>query len=388
MNALRDRELVSELADRPELLAIADAVAETQRSRRHVPKGVLPLAAALTSAVVVVLAAPWGGSGPSVVEDALAAIGNRPVLHAVVEYSGDDAIVDLATGRSRPRLHRIEYWFDESRHQFRSRLSTDGVRTSEQVVTARRSCSDLGCVANDGLTAHLDPALAGFTTRYRKALQSGDASVTGKARIEGHDVELLTFSDSTGATTTVAVDAATHRPVRFSSTYPGGRRSPPFTVVAIESTSRDDDTFAPPRLSPPRPTTGEVSAGEEITLSRAEQALGRVPLWLGRDGLERIELQRTRTQISDGRRIAGVVVRLRYRTMQVGLATTAAGGYALGVGDGVDPEPPRGAVAIGRDWGGPRRWYGELRVRSFWVTLVAETRDELLAAARALRPAR
>jgi hypothetical protein len=340
------------------------------------------------SAAVVVLAAPWGGGGPSVVEDALAAIGNGPVVHAVVEYSGDDAIVDLATGRSRPRVHRIEYWYDESRQQFRSRLSTDGVRTSEQVVTAQRSCSDLGCAANDGLTAHLDPALTGFTTGYREALEAGDASVTGKARIEGRDVELLTFSDGSGATTTVAVDAATYRPVRFSSTYPGGRRSPPFTVVAIESLSREEDAFAPPTLSPPRPTSGEVSAGEEITLARAEKALGRAPLWLGRDALEQVELQRTRTEISDGRRVAGVVVRLRYRTMQVGLATTAAGGYALGVGDGVDPAPPRGSIAIGRDWGGPRRWYGELRLRGFWVTLVAETRDELLTAARALRPAR
>jgi hypothetical protein len=56
--------------------------------------------------------------------------------------------------------------------------------------------------------------------------------------------------------------------------------------------------------------------------------------------------------------------------------------------DGGDPAPPSGSIAISRDWGGPRRWQGELRVDRFWVTLVAETRQELLASARALRPAR
>jgi hypothetical protein len=127
MNALRDRELVDVLADRPDLLAIADAVAETKPRRKRRPSGVIALAAALAAAAAVALVAPWGNRGPDVVERALAAIGTGPVLHAVVEYSGDDAIVDLETGRSVKRVHRTEFWYDDANRSLRTRLSTDGV---------------------------------------------------------------------------------------------------------------------------------------------------------------------------------------------------------------------------------------------------------------------
>lgn len=393
MNALEDHELVELLGDRPDLFAVADAVASTQRTRRRrAPRRPLVAAAVAAVAAAVVLAAPWGDRGPDVLDRALAAIGNGPVLHAVVEYSGDDAIVNLATGESTRRVHGMEFWYDRGRRAFRSRLSTDGVQLSDQVVTPERICSDVGCVDSGGMTAQLDPSLAGFTTGYREALASGDAVLVGESRIDGRPAKLLRFTGSSGETTTVSVDAETHRPLQFFSRYPGGRRSPLFTVVEVESISRDETLFAPPKLSPSRPTAGEVSDGREITLTEASRALGRAPLWLGeRDAeggaLRTIELQHARTTFTDGREVEGVVVRLRYGRLQVGLATRPEGAYALGMEDGADPAPPAGSIAITRDWGGPRRWAGELRVDGFWVTLVAETREALLRAARSLRPA-
>jgi hypothetical protein len=392
VNALEDRELVDVLADRPDLLAVADAVALTQR-RRRAPRRGAAIAVIAAAAAGVLLAAPWGDRGPGVLDGALAAIGTGPVIHAVVEYSGDDAIVDLGTGKSTRRVHRMEFWYDESRLAFRSRLSTDGVQTTDGVTTPDLACSDAGCVDNDGLTAQLDPSLAGFTTGYRDALASGDAVVTGQSRVGDRAARLLTFTGSSGETTTVTVDAETHRPLQFFSRYPGGRRSPLFTVIAAESIARDDSLFVPPKLSAPRPTAGSVSAGEAITLVEAARALGRAPLWLGERSdvagkLRKIELQRARTEFTDGREVDGVVVRLRYGRLQVGLASEPEGAYALGMEDGGDPAPPAGAIALTRDWGGPRRWSGELRVDGFWVTLVAETREALLRAARSLHPAR
>jgi hypothetical protein len=63
----RDREVLEELRDDPELLAIADAVVETQRLRRRTPFGALT-AVALAAAALFVLAlvSPWdrGGEPP------------------------------------------------------------------------------------------------------------------------------------------------------------------------------------------------------------------------------------------------------------------------------------------------------------------------------------
>src|SRR5207248_1342318 len=79
---LRDPDLLELLADKPELLAIADAVAATQQPprrtllhRRSVRVGVV--AAAALVAVVVALVLPRGNSG--IVDRALAAIGTGSV---------------------------------------------------------------------------------------------------------------------------------------------------------------------------------------------------------------------------------------------------------------------------------------------------------------------
>ena len=51
---IRDREVLEELRDDPELLAIADALVETQRLRRRAPLGALT-AVAVAAAVLFLL---------------------------------------------------------------------------------------------------------------------------------------------------------------------------------------------------------------------------------------------------------------------------------------------------------------------------------------------
>jgi hypothetical protein len=52
---IRDREVLEELRDDPQLLALADAVVETQRlSRRRIPLGLLT-AVAVAAAILLVL---------------------------------------------------------------------------------------------------------------------------------------------------------------------------------------------------------------------------------------------------------------------------------------------------------------------------------------------
>jgi hypothetical protein len=390
MNAVRDRELVELLADDPELLAIADAVAATQKARRRAPARLLLLAAALAAAGSLALLAPWNERGPTIVDSALAAIGSGPVVHAAVEYSGDDALVDLSTGKSTPRVHRIEYWFDAERKLLHTRLSTDGVKITEVVEGPDMAYSDLGSWKTNGFSPQLDPALAGFATGYREALENGSAREVGKTKIGLRPVTLLAFQRGTRAVLTVAVDEETGRPLRFWSTYAGGRRSPDFGVVELDTLGRSPALFRHPELAPPRPTAGSGSEGRPITIEHAAAAWGATPLWLGSTfagrPLDSVELQQVTAELTDGTKVEGSVLRLAYGDLRVGLAHDLAGAYAVGMEDGGDPPPPSGSIAITRDIGGSRGWAGEFRSHGLNVSLVAPTSVELIDAARALRP--
>jgi hypothetical protein len=392
MNVARDREAVKLLADDPQLLAIADAVAATQKTRRRVPARLLLLAAALAAAGSVALLVPLGEGGPSIVDEALAAIGSGPVVHATVEYSGDDALVDLATGKSTRRVHRIEYWFDAERKLLHTRLSTDGVKITEVVEGAEMAHSDLGSWKTDGFSPQLDPALAGFATGYREALEDRSAREVGKTKIGLRPVTLLAFQRGTREVLTVAVDEETGRPLRFWSTYAGGRRSPDFEVVELRTLGRSPALFRRPEPAPPRPTAGSGSKGHVIAIEDAAAAWGAMPLWLGRTfagrPLESVELQPVSAELTDGTKVEGSVLRLTYGRIRVALGSDLAGAYAVGMEDGGDPPPPPGSIAIMRDIGGPRSWAGELRSHGLYVALGAATSVELIDAARALRPVR
>ena len=390
MNALHDPEVVELFRHEPELLALADATAATQRRARRMPKRALALAAAFAGASVVALLAPWGERGPDVVDQALAALGAGPVLHAVVVYSADDATVDLETGRSTPRVHRTEYWYDSARSMLRAKLSTDGVRVSEIVATPRGGVSDTGRWTNGRVSAVLDPLLAEFATGYRQALEDGRAREVGPTTVDSRKAVVLEIERSTTDTTTVIVDAETYRPLQFYSTYVGGRRSPVLTVVAIETLLREPSQFAAPAPSRPRPTTGTGTEGEPVTFDEAERALGTRPLWLGGRfagaSYPVAERSRMTVELSDGRTLAGAVVRLRYGRIHVSMAPEPDGEFILGLDTG-EPMPPAGSIAITHDWGGPRNWAGKLRSHGFWVSIVAPTREDLLDAARSLEPA-
>src|SRR5437016_3123671 len=96
---LRDPEIVELLADKPELLALADAYADTQRSakakglRRAAPR-ILAVASAAAAVVAAVVLSTGGGGDHGIVDRALAAIGNGQVLHLVTRSPTGTVIVD------------------------------------------------------------------------------------------------------------------------------------------------------------------------------------------------------------------------------------------------------------------------------------------------------
>jgi len=423
MNAVADPEVIELFAERPELLAIADAVAQTQQRRLRWSRASLLLTAAVAAVAVLALVAPWRSNGPSGLERALAAVGAGPVIHAVVEYSSpDEALIEIASGKERPRVHRTEYWFDGERRQLHTRLLVDGVQITEIVETPEQAYSDLGSwPTGGGFAPQLDPALAGFVTQYRESLESGKAQLAGTTTVEGRAALRLELRLERGLIEQVILDAETYEPLRFSilqepdqsptgvvldprtgtlsrslprrahgrvdRARAGIGRRPEWRVVTIESLPRDPAFFAPPKLSPPRPTAGSRGPSDEVTLAEATRALGRPPLWLGHvfggHALDSIELARPRTEWTDGRRAEGVLVTMSYGPVTVSEAVDTAAGYQLGFDDGSNPPAPAGFLEAA---GEPPA--GELRKDGMLLRIEAPDRATLLEAARALSVAR
>ena len=150
-SAFADLEVIELLAERPDLLAIADAVAATQRTQPVRRSGRLPVrlvavAAVLGVAVAVALVSPWSGRG-GLVDRALAAIGSGEVIHVVetAEVPGA-SVVDLRTGAESPVEHTTEIWFDGERGLLRSVQRIGDTVTIETLETPQGAWTQAGRV--------------------------------------------------------------------------------------------------------------------------------------------------------------------------------------------------------------------------------------------------
>jgi hypothetical protein len=416
-----DSEVLDLLRDRPQLLRIAAAINSTRsirRQRRSVRFALVAMLAVVGTVIAVVLS--FSERGPSLTDRALAALGTGPVIHAVVQYSSPkDVVVNLATGESYERIHATEYWFDRARSLLHTRLTTDGRMLTEIVETPAGSDSDLGHYPG-GLAAQLDPALAGFVTRYREALASGQAKVVGQEQVDGRDVTLLRIRLDHGASEDVGVDSATYRPLFFRVNLQPrvgsiSREIPTWQVATIESLPRDPSYFAKPTLSAPRPTGGGGGPTRELTPDQAANALERTALWVGRRfnavRLARVQFQQVQTDYTDGSRHEGNKLKFTYgdlgptgrlRTSEpwliVAEAASVAASYQLGFNDGGDPPAPEGSIVVKDNSlfvqpshpAIPERaeWTGRLIRNGMYIELSASSRELLLAAARALGPLR
>lgn len=214
---LRDVEVIELLAEKPELLAIADAVSATQRttagprrSRVAVRGAVVAVAAA--AVIIGVLAAPQSQSG--IVGRALAAIGDGPIMHLVTAMPSGTVYVNLKTGERTAPVLREELWTDQQGRHLHLVLSENG-----------RVLGDL--LLPQDATGHLragspDPAFTALWTGYRAALQNGAAKLAGRGTVEGRSVYWLRFKPIHYSppvphppTTEVAVDAHSYKPILY-----------------------------------------------------------------------------------------------------------------------------------------------------------------------------
>ncbi len=404
---IKDPEVMEALRAEPELLALADALQSTQPRLEPLPPArrarsrrfrIAAVGLAATAALILVLVSPWdSGSGPSLVDRALAAVGDRPVLHTVLRFT-QGVRIDLQTGRSTPISRYGELWYDAERHVYRSVARVDG-RVVYRAV---------GTTASLGID---DPTL--LSTLYRQALRQGKVHKAGEGVVRGHHVIFLVGSGP-GGSMRAALDARTFQLLRLQF-FQGGRLQSQLDVLVMETLTRAQAHLPPtaPKVdssvsgssssssgsaSPTPPGPGDLAK----QLRDAERVFGRPPLWAGPtiDGHElgSVQLERT-TASSHGQTARGRVLSLDYGApsgpgsqpfleIEEGPAASAARLWSI---QG-DYAPPAGYLDLrsGTSSSGPHtertQWTGLMRQNGFYLRLTSWSRQTLLDAARTLRP--
>lgn len=399
---IRDREVIEELRDEPELLALADAVVETQRIRRSFrpwrAATVLALAGAL---FLLVLASPWdrGSSNVPILERALAGIPTRgPVLHAVLSYS-DGWRVELATGKTTRRSTFAEVWYDKDRSLARVVVRRDGKMMADRTVSGSE---------RDLAFALLFPIPLDETDFYREALAREEAKVVGEGTWRGRPVYWLELRRRDAPSTMqVGVDRETYQPVVMRSVNSEGKPAGnEIGLVDLEYIPRSQAHFGEVEGK----AGSEFSAGgssfssdDSLSPARARTALGVTAAWAGEtlEGLplRRIWLAEASYQAEGKQEHTDKQLQLVYggaRPPGLGgsgvTISELAAGSPVWASSSEGPPPPAGFADLTSQVGtdGHNKpsttWYAIVAIGQIWATVEAPTRELVLAAARQLRP--
>jgi hypothetical protein len=315
-----------------------------------------------------------GNDGDRILERARAAVAGGPVVHLVLR-SGSQEFYDLRRDEVRRVPIERELWFDDNR----------GLRQIERVQ---------GRVLDDVLYESAGPEvgmqLLGLAEVYREALAAGDADVGDREEVEGRNVYWIEFRvryprigiPAYDAVHRVAVDAETYEPVSWQADRAEYR------IVRWETLPRGRGDFAAARTED---GTSERWAGITLVGTRTpSEARAVLPdaAWLG-ETFEDLSLRSIRE--------------LRYETGTTGppfeslpglelcygagspcaitIAETTKPHPMAGRGHGWQVTPPPGTLAFTESEG-----IGYVFRDGLYITLVAQGRDQLIAAAKALRP--
>jgi hypothetical protein len=391
-------------------------VARDSKDRRRLRPGRRFAAAGVAATAVVVAIALLPGrladeSRVGVVERALAAVSDGPVLHAIVENEDSRAIlVDLASGAETVEPERHEYWYDAERRELRGRLTIGSEVLNE--FSGRISGPPPS-----------ERALV-FATGYREALEKGKARVVRWETVDGRRAPVLSIAVPAwrdprsgqvvqpSFTEEVVVDGETFKPLRFrhipgpevdpGPVEPGAHITPApvfwWRVISIESIDRDDDDFKPG--PPPFRWRGFAPSNDEkVTPDEAATALGRPALWPGPelDGvpLERIGLVTTTITWMDGRETETPSLLIRYETpgekgrwvwMEVGTSPETTPRFGPVDGERVPAGKVRLMEVEARDDRSIDMWFGNVQRDGVYINMQSPQRELIVAAAKALRP--
>lgn len=395
-----EADLVELLRDEPELLAVADSIAQTQgarggllRFRRSALAG-----AALAAAVVSLLvASPWQrGHAPSLVDRALAAVGRGPVLHSVIELDIGLTSIDLASGHETPVPATMETWFDTRRQIEHSVTRIDGRIQDEAVRTPTGVVGSWGA-ARGGPAPVLDPALAKSVDGYRAALASGEAKLLGDGMIDGHSVSWLELTPGDGSSERVAIDKDSSEPVRVEMSWKSGATWT-YNVRSIEGLPEGSGNFQPPTPpTGPRPQSfmrepTQISPADATAVIPGALATGSAFQGLPLTKVIRAKLSTLFEPRADKEPVISSGLEFDY-----GSNSLVDGRPYLWISEATQPNsqygwrpglvPPSGDLLVVRSGAQPSQGGTGLMVKNgIYLSISASTRGLMLGAARALRP--
>ena len=296
------QQALDRLVPEPARMSAWEEVLRDARPRTRSLGMQLAVVTGIAALAALFVVAPWQGSERvGILDRALAAVGDKPVLHVVLESPrAGDQLVDLESGRPVVTMGMTEVWFDQARSLKKTATRIDGVLMDEMLETpkggftqggviytcrwieehpveaakARVSCP--GGEPSSEAQPSLDPALANFVDHYQTALASGNARRISGNQVDGHDVIWIEFG--IGRTLErVALDKSTYTPVLISTPY-GSQR-----VRTVETVPFEQRLFSRPKPDErPAPAGGSVIAEQELgSMSAANPIFGGRVLWLG-----------------------------------------------------------------------------------------------------------
>jgi hypothetical protein len=269
---------LARLVPEPACMSDWDAVLRDARPRRRSPFLQLAVATGIACVAALFVVAPWRGSERvGILDRALAAVGDGPVLHVVLREDWGGTLVDLKTGERTPLYGEREVWFDPDRGLVHQISRFGGVVEYEEVYPRNKKDRELTALWQD----------------YRGALERGTARVVGEAVVDGVPVYwiivqsqmLPDVADNKNheLAQQVAISRVNFKPVAMKWTR--DRKAPQGTsehILRFETVPRDPADFKGPEI-PQTPQSGRpmMFGSTPMAFASATRILGRAPYWLG-----------------------------------------------------------------------------------------------------------
>jgi hypothetical protein len=270
------QQALDRLVPEPTRMSAWDSVLRDARPRRRSHSLQLAVATGVVALVALFVVAPWQGSERvGILDRALAAAGDGPVLHVVFRGGWSGTLVDLKTGERRPLYGDREVWYDPARDLVHYISRFDGVVQNEEQYQRKPA----------------DRELKALWQQYRSALDKGTARVIDEDVVGGvpvywvmvwrlmlpdvEDHKLHEFAQQ------VAISRESFEPVAMK--YTRDRRALPGEIEHIlryETVSVSEADFTSP---PGSSLDGQaMSMGRRpMPIEQASKILGRAPEWLG-----------------------------------------------------------------------------------------------------------
>jgi hypothetical protein len=294
------QEALDGLVPKPARVSSWEEVLRDARPRRRSLSMQLAVATGIAALVALFVVAPWQGTERvGILDRALAAAGDGPVLHVVFRGAWGGELVRLKTGERKPLYGEREVWYDPGRDLVHTVLRFGGVVEHESQYRRKPA----------------DRELKALWQQYRTALENGTARVVEENVVGGvpvywvivwrkmlPDVEDNKLHELAQQ---VAISRETFKPVAMK--YTRDRKTDPRgteRILRYETVSLAEADFT---SSPDSSLAGQSMSmrNKPIEIEQADEVLGRIPLWLGEQfaGLPLVQTEKAFSAIGKEERI-------------------------------------------------------------------------------------